>query len=106
MQIPKSKTPSSSRLTTRHRVTPKHLANRRNAQRSTGPKTSAGKARSSRNAIKHGLAAGALAPWADQKTRELAAQLAAAGVPIEPLDLADASLALLRVRIARSALLG
>ena len=30
-------------------------ANRRNAQNSTGPKTAAGKARSRRNAEKHGL---------------------------------------------------
>jgi hypothetical protein len=32
-------------------------ANRLNAQRSTGPRTAAGKARSSRNAVKHGLLA-------------------------------------------------
>jgi hypothetical protein len=31
-------------------------ANRRNAQRSTGPKTEAGKERASRNALCHGLA--------------------------------------------------
>ena len=30
-------------------------ANRRNAQRSTGPKTAAGKLKSSRNALRHGL---------------------------------------------------
>jgi hypothetical protein len=33
----------------------KTVANRRNATRSTGPKTSAGRSRSSRNAIRHGL---------------------------------------------------
>ncbi len=31
------------------------LANRRNAQKSTGPRTALGKFRSSRNALKHGL---------------------------------------------------
>lgn len=33
----------------------KALANRRNALKSTGPRTAAGKARSSRNATKHGF---------------------------------------------------
>ena len=33
----------------------KRIANIRNAKKSTGPKTAAGKAISSRNAIKHGL---------------------------------------------------
>jgi hypothetical protein len=38
------------------RLSPRRLAaNRRNAQRSTGPRTVAGKKRASRNAIKHGL---------------------------------------------------
>src|SRR5436190_14545210 len=39
-------------------TTPKQAqANRANARRSTGPRTAAGKARSSRNALKHGLRA-------------------------------------------------
>jgi hypothetical protein len=37
------------------------IANRKNAQLSTGPITSSGKLRSRRNALKHGLAAGPLA---------------------------------------------
>src|SRR5215813_10166603 len=36
-------------------VSRKVAANRRNAQKSTGPKTAAGKRRVARNAIKHGL---------------------------------------------------
>jgi hypothetical protein len=35
----------------------KQEANRRNAQKSTGPRSPAGRARASRNALKHGLAA-------------------------------------------------
>ena len=38
------------------------VANRANAQASTGPKTDAGKARSSRNALKHGATAKYLLP--------------------------------------------
>jgi hypothetical protein len=41
---------------TRKVTSPRRVAaNRRNAQRSTGPRTAAGKRRSSRNALKHGL---------------------------------------------------
>jgi len=43
-------------------------ANRRNSQRSTGPRTEAGKARSRRNALRHGLAARTLIVtlWEDE----------------------------------------
>ena len=42
-------------------ISPKKLeANRRNAQRSTGPKTEEGKSQSRRNALKHGILASAL----------------------------------------------
>src|SRR5208337_3510664 len=44
-------------------------ANRRNAQRSTGPKTDEGKARVRRNALKHGMAALTIMPVLPQKTR-------------------------------------
>jgi hypothetical protein len=44
-----------------HSVSPKKIeANRRNAQRSTGPRTPEGKARSRRNALKHGILASAI----------------------------------------------
>jgi hypothetical protein len=39
----------------------KRLANRANASKSTGPRTSAGKSRASRNALRHGLSTMALA---------------------------------------------
>jgi hypothetical protein len=48
-------------------------ANRRNAQRSTGPKTSAGKTRAARNALGHGLTARASAEvWDIARIEQLA----------------------------------
>jgi hypothetical protein len=51
------------------KATGKQLAaNRRNAEKSTGPATSAGKAKSSRNALKHGLLASEVV--LDEESRE------------------------------------
>lgn len=47
-------------------------ANCRNAKRSTGPRSSAGKQRSSRNAVRHGLA---VPIWQDQKLAQNALDL-------------------------------
>jgi len=50
-------------------------ANRRNAQKSTGPKTPEGKERSRRNGLKHGLAAKVVLPEADQAAVEKETQI-------------------------------
>lgn len=60
-------------------------ANRRNAQRSTGPRTAAGKSVSSRNAFRHGLS---LPP--DGNAKVMIAHLAQAIIEKEPaLEFAD-----------------
>jgi len=45
-------------------------ANRRNAQKSSGPKTAAGKARSSQNAYRHGFFSDRLFPTAEQVSKD------------------------------------
>ena len=88
----------------------KIATNRRNARRSTGPRSAAGKACSSRNALRHGLAI-SLASL-PEKTLEIE-QLArtVAGEDAKPARLhyariaAEAELELLRVRAARVALI-
>lgn len=51
-------------------------ANRRNSAKSTGPRTSAGKARSNQNARKHGLSVSDLDPQADTEIEHLAGLIA------------------------------
>lgn len=53
----------------------KIAANRANAQRSTGPRSTAGKLKSAQNALRHGLAARTIDPTLNQAAAELAAQL-------------------------------
>lgn len=60
-------------------------ANRANALRSTGPKTSAGKAKSSRNALVHGLCA---APEPDSPVEDLTAFVAGDHCPAEGMNVA------------------
>jgi hypothetical protein len=87
----------------------KIAANRRNASRSTGPRSAAGKARSSRNALRHGLTislAGDTSRSAD--IERLAHAIAGTSDPSRfhfACHAAQAELEILRVRIARVALI-
>ena len=92
------------------RLRHKQESNQRNAAASSGPKSAAGKARSSRNALRHGLA---IPIWADRalaaEAEELARQMAGANASREVLGLAravaDAQTDVLRIRRARRDLL-
>ncbi|MBR1364853.1 hypothetical protein [Bradyrhizobium ottawaense] len=83
-------------------------ANRSNAKRSTGPKTAGGKARSSCNALRHGLARSDITDPAEAEN--LAVAIARGiGHPVTPdaaMALARSKLALLRIRSLRQAILG
>jgi hypothetical protein len=88
----------------------KIAANRRNARRSSGPRTAAGKQTVSRNALRHGLSA------LPHRTPEIAAELdrlanIVAGEDADPaqreqaLIIAESELSLLRVRAVRTNIL-
>jgi hypothetical protein len=83
-------------------------ANRRNARRSTGPRTAAGKARASRNAWQHGLSIPVLEE-ASVEAERLAHTIAGMAGDRARLEharrFAQAELDLLRVRAVRSALM-
>jgi hypothetical protein len=85
-------------------------ANRRNAKRSTGPRTASGKFGSRANALRHGLLSKALAGAEyNARTEELAKRIAREhGKPensIEARTIAEADMAILKIRTLRAKLL-
>ncbi|MBB4361515.1 hypothetical protein GGD65_002537 [Bradyrhizobium sp. CIR18] len=83
-------------------------ANRSNAKRSTGPKTAVGKTRSSRNALRHGLARSIISdpPEAENLAVAIATGIGHPVTPDAAMALARSKLALLRIRSMRQAMLG
>jgi hypothetical protein len=84
-------------------------ANRENAKRSTGPKTPAGRLRSSQNALRHGLSRPlASDPAASMKAHQMAELLVAEAGDMQVMAAVEMALAqaqLLRVAAVRSTLL-
>jgi hypothetical protein len=91
------------------RLTARARANRRNAQRSTGPRTVSGKERVARNALKHGLAvpvmetSGADA-WIEEMARAITGEGADSGRLEHARRVASAQLDIVRIREARQRL--
>ena len=83
-------------------------ANRRNAVKSTGPRSSAGKRRARRNSYRHGLSVGAAGQCAEQVER-LARKIAGAGADAMVLEqarsVAQAQLDLTQIRRMRASLI-
>ena len=85
----------------------KIAANRRNARRSSGPRTAAGKQIVSRNALRHGLGAVAhrapeIAAEADRLVNVIAGEHADPAQREQALIIAESELTLLRVRAVRT----
>ena len=81
-------------------------ANRKNAKNSTGPKTAAGRARSRRNALRHGLSLPLtpdteMAAKADLIRKSLVAEQAKPTQVVAAIEFAQAQLDLLRIRAVR-----
>ena len=86
------------------------LANRVNAKGSTGPRTRAGKARASRNALRHGLnvsvwSDSVLGPQAEAIARKIAGPNADPETLAQARGIGEAQVALNRVRARRMSLL-
>src|SRR5271157_4424491 len=76
-------------------------ANRRNAQRSTGPKTDDGKTRARRNALKHGMAALTIMPVLPQEDpKELEDRTQQAITAMKPRNPLEHDLVCRAVRLA------
>jgi hypothetical protein len=81
-------------------------ANRENAKKSTGPKTAAGRTRSSRNALRHGLSLPLtpnteMAAKADLIRKSLVSEQGKPARVVAAIEFAQAQLDLLRIRAVR-----
>jgi hypothetical protein len=84
-------------------------ANRRNAAKSTGPRSSAGKRRARRNSYRHGLSVGAAGRPGSEHVEKLARKIAGAGADAMVLEqarsVAQAQLDLIQIRRMRVSLI-